>query len=151
VLKLDTAGSEVRDDYGNPLSVLLGVYEYQAGSGLVEKACDLEGSGAVVAVVHGQDLVVQMNTVAGKGTVRLNWNLAATGEPWRGWGVRDGRFWVVEPVSPGRWRLDMGDNLQRWNSIHEQEVKNGLFQFSEPFSTRICDRIFRLQASGEER
>jgi hypothetical protein len=149
-LKLDTVGSDVADEAGNPLGVLLGVYRYQAGSGLAELACDVEGGGAVVEVVQGQDLVVQMNTPAGaKGTIRLNWNLAASTKPWRGWRVREGRFWVEQPVPPGRWQLQMGDNVQRWMPLHEREIKNGLFQYSEPFSPAIHDRIFRLREAGK--
>jgi hypothetical protein len=145
ILKLDTAGSDVKDESGNPLGVLLGVYQYHAGSGLAALACDVEGSGAVVEVVQGQDLVLQLNTVAGRGTARLDWNLAATAVPWRGWRVREGRFWVEEPVPPGKWQLQMGDNVQRWVPMHEREVKNGLFQYSEPFSPAIHNRIFRLR------
>lgn len=150
-LKLDTAGSEVQNDFGDPLSVLLGVYEYHAGLGLVELACDKEGVGAAVEVMQGQDLVVQMNTPAGAtGTIRLNWNLAASAEPWRGWGMRDGRFWLLQPVAPGQWQLDAGTGLRRWDTIHESKVKNGLFHYSEPFSTNIHDRIFRLRpAAGD--
>jgi hypothetical protein len=149
-LALDTVASDVKDEAGNPLGVLLGVYQYQAGSGLAELACDVEGTGAVLEVVRGQDLVVQMNTPAGaKGTIRLNWNLAATAAEWRGWGMQEGRFWLLHQVPPGQWQLDAGTGLRRWDTIHETKVKNGLFQFSEPFSTTIPGRIFRLREAGK--
>ena len=147
-LVLDTGGSEVLDEGGNALSVLLGVYEYRTGEPLVERECDSRGldrSEVVVPVTRGQDLVVQLNTVGGKGTVRLNWNLAATAQTWSGWGLRDGRFWVVQPMPRGMWRLDTGENLERWTTIRQTNVHSGLLQYSEPFSTRVPNRIFRLQ------
>ena len=149
---IDTQGSTVVDEDGNPLSVLLGVYEYRSGSGLIPLGCDSQGgdqSTVVVTVTQGQDLVVQLNVAAGaKGTVRVNWNLAAAAQELRLRGIKDGWFHVVEPVPGGLWRLESGDNLQRWTTIRETNVHSGLFQYSERFNSAISNRIMRIIQPG---
>ena len=147
-LVINTQGSTVVDDDGDALSVLLGVYQFRLGQGLTVLGCDSQGgelSAVTVPVTQGQDLVIQLNVPTGaKGTVRVNWNLAAAAQELRVQGVRNGWFELMEPVSVGLWRLESGDNLQRWTTIRETNVHSGLFQYSERFNSAISNRIMRV-------
>lgn len=151
-LVVDTGGSTVVDSEGNPLSVLLGVYEHRSGNDLISLGCDSRGgdqSAVVVAVTKGQDLVVQLNVAAGaKGTVRVNWNLAAVAQEYRVRGIKDGWFHVVEPVLGGVWRVESGDNLEQWKTIRETNVHSGLLQYKERFNSAISNRIMRIVQPG---